>query len=97
MAAKRRFMSCEKIVATAELSRLGPPQSLRIPRLLVDGVIEAPLGAHFTECLPDYPRDESFQREYAATARDPALLARFVERYVNVPDQAEYQKAVQAR
>ena len=97
MAAKRRYMSCEQIVDTAELTRSAPLQSLRIPRLLIDGVVEAPLGAHFTECLPDYPRDEGFQREYAATAKDPALLAQFVERYVNAPTQDEYRKAVQAR
>ena len=38
-------------------------------RMHVDGVVEAPIGAHFTECPPDYGRDEAFQREYAATAR----------------------------
>ena len=32
---------------------------------MVDGVVEAPRGAHFTECPPDYGRDEAFQREYA--------------------------------
>ena len=58
-------------------SRSCPPRSslaegsfhtLRISRLMVDGVVEAPNGAHFTECPPDYGRDEAFQKEYAATA-----------------------------
>ena len=31
--------------------------------------VEAPQGAHFTECPPDYGRDEAFQRMYAATAK----------------------------
>ena len=44
----------------------GPPQSMRINRLMTDGVVETPHGAHFTECVPDYPRDEAFQKEYAA-------------------------------
>ena len=50
--------------------RLGPPQSIRINRLMTDGVVETPHGAHFTECVPDYPRDEAFQREYAATRQE---------------------------
>ena len=39
--------------------------------MVVDGVVEAPDGAHFTSCEPDYGRDEAFQREYvrAATRR----------------------------
>ena len=35
------------------------------------------MGAHFTECPPDYGRDEAFQREYAATAKDPEAWAQF--------------------
>jgi glutaconate CoA-transferase subunit A len=96
MAAKRRYMSCERVIPTAELTREGSFHTLKINRMMVDGVVEAPLGAHFTECPPDYPRDEVFQRDYAATAKDPALLHSFVERYVNV-SHAEYRKAVQAR
>jgi glutaconate CoA-transferase subunit A len=97
MAAKRRFMSCEKIVATSDLTREGSLHTLRISRMLIDGVVEAPFGAHFTECQPDYPRDEEFQRQYAATAKDPAALERFVERYVRVSSQSEYRKAVEAQ
>lgn len=92
MAAKRRFMSVERIVPTSELTREGSVHTLRLNRMMVDGVIEAPHGAHFTECPPDYPRDEAFQREYAATAKDPVLFSRFAERYVNTSHQ-EYLKA----
>jgi len=96
MAAKRRFMSCERVVNTSDLTHEGPVTTLTINRMMVDGVVAAPLGAHFTECPPDYGRDEAFQREYAATATDSALLQQFVERYVNT-SHAEYRKAVQAR
>lgn len=96
MAAKRRFLSCERIVPSSDLTREGPVSTLALNRMLIDGVVEAPLGAHFTDCAPDYGRDEAFQREYAAAATEPALLAQFVERYVNT-SHAEYQKAVQAR
>ena len=97
MAAKRRFMSCEKIVDTADLLKGGPPHTLKINRSMVDGVIEAPGGAHFTECPPDYGRDEAFQREYAASARDPAAWEAFRKRYLELPDEAAYRAALEAR
>jgi glutaconate CoA-transferase subunit A len=96
LAAKRRFMSCEKIVATEDLQKEGSLHTLRINRTMVDGVIEAPGGAHFTECPPDYGRDEAFQREYAATARDPAAWDAFKSRYLDVSE-TDYQAAVRER
>ncbi len=97
MAAKRRFMTCEKIVDTADLLKGGSLHTLKIHRALVDGVIEAPGGAHFTECPPDYDRDEAFQREYAATAKDPEAWAAFRARYLDLESEADYQRAVRAR
>jgi glutaconate CoA-transferase, subunit A len=97
MAAKRRFMSCEKIVPTEELRRAGCVHSLKINRMMVDGVIETPGGAHFTECPPDYGRDEAFQKEYAATATDPELWKAFKAKYLDLPDEAAYRKAVESR
>ena len=93
MAAKKAFMSCEKVVSTEELVRGGPLQSLLINRMMVSGVVEAPGGAHFTECTPDYARDEKFQREYAATAKDEEAWKAFRAKYLDVSE-AEYQKAV---
>jgi glutaconate CoA-transferase subunit A len=93
MAAKKAFMSCEKIVPTEELVRGGPLQSLLINRMMVSGVVEAPGGAHFTECPPDYGRDEKFQREYAATAKDEDAWKAFRAKYLDVSE-ADYQKAV---
>lgn len=97
MAAKRRFLSCEKIVDSADLAKAGSLHTLRIGRHMVDGVIEAPGGAHFTECPPDYPRDEAFQREYAATAKDSAAWEAFRARYLDVESEAEYQRRVRGR
>ncbi|HJO24465.1 MAG: CoA-transferase [Myxococcota bacterium] len=96
LAAKRRFMSCEKLVPTSELGKEGSLHTLRINRSMVDGVIETPRGAHFTECPPDYDRDESFQKEYAATAKDPEAWDAFKVRYLDVPEE-EYQAAVKER
>jgi len=97
MAAKRRFLSCERIVATEKLREEGPIQSLLIDRMMVDGVVEAPMGAHFTECPSDYGRDEAFQKEYAATAKDAAAWAKFKERYLDAPSHAAYVEAVKSR
>src|SRR5437899_1324744 len=72
-------------------------QTLRVNRLMVDGVIEAPLGAHFTSCEPDYERDEAFLRHYAAAAADPRAWAAFRARYLDVPDEAAYREAVESR
>jgi glutaconate CoA-transferase subunit A len=96
MAAKRRFVSCEKLVETKDLLAEGSLHTLRINRTMVDGVIEAPGGAHFTECPPDYARDEAFQREYAASAKDEEGWRRFKAEWLDVPE-SEYQKKVRAR
>ena len=92
-AADRRFVTTERIVPTEELSSQGPIQTMCISRLLTDRVIETHGGAHFTSCVPDYNRDEAFQREYVAAAGDPDAWAAFTERYLAV-DEVGYQAAV---
>jgi glutaconate CoA-transferase subunit A len=94
-AAERAYVSCERVVPTAELAVAGGVRSLRIPRMLVRGVIEAPHGAHFTSCDPDYERDEQFQRAYVAAAKDRAAWPEFARRYLT-GSEAEYQAAVAA-
>ena len=79
----------------ATSSRRARPQTVKIGRLWTDGVVEAPLGAHFTHCLPDYPRDEAVQREYAASASDPDAWAAFRARWVDVPE-ADYRRQAEA-
>jgi glutaconate CoA-transferase, subunit A len=90
LAATKRYVSCESIVDTAELHAAGPPQALLLNRMMVDGVVETPRGAHFTSCAPDYGRDEAFQEEYAASD-----WKSFVDKYLS-GDEAQYQKAVAA-
>ncbi|MEU1389043.1 MULTISPECIES: CoA-transferase [unclassified Nonomuraea] len=63
-AASRCYVSCERLVDTADLLKEGPVQSLLISRSMVTGVVEAPGGAGFTSCEPDYGRDEERQRRY---------------------------------
>ena len=85
MAARRRFLSCERLVPTEDLVKEGPVQSLRINRMMTDGVVEAPHGAHFTSCDPDYERDEDFQRKYATAAGDAEAWAAFQHSYLALP------------
>lgn len=96
MAARRAYVSCEKVVTTPELTATAPVQTLRIQRWMVTGVVQAPNGAHFTSCDPDYGRDEQFQREYATAAADPQAWAQFAATYLD-QDETGYQAAVAAR
>ncbi len=93
MAAERAFASAEQIVSTDALTAGGPLQSLRLNRMMTTGVVEAPNGAHFTECPPDYGRDEAFQREYAKSAKDDDAWNAFRAKYLDVGE-ADYQRAV---
>ena len=95
LAATRRFVTCEQLVPTAQLVAAAPPQALLLNRMMVDGVIETPNGAHFTSCVPDYGRDEAFQREYATAAADDVTWRAFTEKYL-AGDEASYQHAVSA-
>jgi glutaconate CoA-transferase, subunit A len=88
LAATKRYVSCESVVDTSDLAASGPPQALLLNRMMVDGVVETPHGAHFTSCVPDYGRDEAFQKEYAT-----ADWESFVDKYLG-GDEASYQKAV---
>ena len=97
MAAKKTYMSCEKIVLTENFLDEGSVHTLRIPRIYVNGVVEAPRGAHFTECPPDYGRDEEFQKLYAATAKNPELWESFKSRYLKLSSHEEYLEMVDSR
>lgn len=92
-AARRRFVTAEALVEPGALGETGPLQSIVVNRLLTDGVAEAPRGAHFTSCPPDYGRDEEFQRRYAQAAAAEADWEEFARRFLHV-DEAGYQAAV---
>jgi glutaconate CoA-transferase subunit A len=92
----RRFVSVEKVVATEDLLKEGSFHTLKVNRSVVDGVIEAPNGAHFTSCEPDYGRDEAFQREYAQAAVDADRWRAFRGRYLEGTE-TDYHEAVAAR
>lgn len=93
MSAQQRFLSVEKVVSTEELVSSVVPQQLLINRMMVDAVVEAPNGAHFTTNEPDYKRDEKFQRHYAEAAGSDETWAEFVKTYLS-GSEADYQAAV---
>ncbi|WP_099040565.1 cholesterol ring-cleaving hydrolase subunit IpdA [Mycobacterium neglectum] len=93
MAAQKRFLSIERVVPTEELIKAVPPQALLINRMMVDSVVEAPGGAHFTAAEPDYRRDEKFQRHYAEAAASDESWQEFVTTYLS-GSEADYQAAV---
>ncbi|MEU6264179.1 CoA transferase subunit A [Saccharopolyspora shandongensis] len=93
LAADQAFVSCERIVPTAELTAEAHPATLAIKRLVVDGVVAAPNGAHFTSCAPDYDVDTRFLGEYVASAASPQAWADFQQKYLS-GDEDDYQRAV---
>jgi acyl CoA:acetate/3-ketoacid CoA transferase alpha subunit len=93
MAAERRYLSVEKVVSTEELVKAVPRQALIVNRMMVDSVVEAPGGAHFTTGAADYGRDEKFQRHYAEAAKSPESWNEFVQRYLSGSED-DYQAAV---
>ncbi|QEN16259.1 CoA transferase subunit A [Mycolicibacterium sp. ELW1] len=93
MSAQKRLLSVEKVVSTEELVKSVPVQALLINRMMVDKVVEAPNGAHFTTAEPDYRRDEKFQRHYAEAAASEETWAEFVKTYLS-GSEADYQAAV---
>lgn len=92
----KRFVSCERVVTTEGLLTEGSVHTLRVNRSLVDGVVEAPMGAHFTTCEPDYGRDESFQKEYAASAASADAWAAFRSAWLDISED-DYRARVAAR
>ncbi len=93
-AAERRFMTTERIIATNQFASEGALQTMCISRLLTDGVVETPGGAHFTACVPDYSRDEVFQKAYVAAAAEPDRWSAFTKEYLEA-DEAGYQAAIE--
>ena len=92
-AATKAYVTCERIVETAAFAKEGTHHTQRISRLWTHGVVETPNGAHFTSCVPDYERDEAFQREYAASAASPEAWADFKAAWLDLSED-EYQRKV---
>jgi glutaconate CoA-transferase, subunit A len=94
-AADAAYVSAERVIETGDLLKeAGCVHCLVIHRHTTHGVIEAPGGAHFTECLPDYGRDLPFLDAYTRAAADPDRWTAFERRFLSLPDERAYQQAV---
>jgi glutaconate CoA-transferase subunit A len=89
-AAEKTFLSAEYVIPTDDLEPTLGLTRMAISRLQVDGVVEATGGAHFTSCVPDYDRDEAFQKSYAASAKSPEAWAEFQAAWLDLSE-ADYQ------
>ncbi len=77
MAADRAYVSCESLTPEP-----ADPLRFLLNGTMVHAVVPAPRGAGFTECVPDYARDEAAMAAYAATAKDPAAFAAWVREHL---------------
>lgn len=90
-AAKKRIVSVEEIVTTEEIWR--HPEKTKIPRFQVDMVIEAPLGAHPTSCVPHYVFDPWHMMRYMELASSAETFKQYIDEYVMKPE-FEYLEAI---
>lgn len=87
-AAKETFVSVEQVVPTSELTNGYHPSTIAIKRMHVTGVVEAPGGAAFTSCEPDYGVDFEAQQHYASSAASPEAWEAYL-REITSKEQSE--------
>ena len=81
-AAKKSYVSCERVVETQEFHATGCIHTLVMDRSMVDGVVEAPFGAHPTSCAPDYGIDEAHLRLYSASAKEEGGFESYYRKFI---------------
>lgn len=79
-AAKRTFMSCERVIRPEELQRYG--RDVQILRVHTHGVIEIPWGAHPTGCAPDYRADLRHLQDYLKVCNKEEDWRTYQDRYL---------------
>ncbi|TWB25677.1 CoA transferase subunit A [Nitrospirillum bahiense] len=83
-AAKRVFVTTEKLVPTPELDMANNARFNLCERALISGVAEAPFGAHPTSAAPDYQLDLGHLKTYADSAASPEGWADYRARFIDV-------------
>lgn len=92
-AAQHTYVSCERIVPTAEICNLERARYQPFERSVVSGVVEAAFGAHPTASAPGYGIDVEHLNEYCAAATADGWAA-YRRKYVDVADHDAYIAAV---
>ena len=89
MAAKHTIVSCEQVVSNEEIRR--HPERNSLTGLCVDAVVEAPYGAHPSQCFGCYDYDGQFYLAYDKVSRTQEDFDAFLREYVeNCPDHSTY-------
>ena len=90
-AAKKVIVVVEEVVEEAVI-RSDPNRTL-IPGLIVDAVVEIPMGAYPSYVQGYYDRDNAFYLEWDALSRDPQHTQAWLDEWVyGVVDHAEYMR-----
>jgi len=79
-AAKKVFVSCEKIVDTESINQKYEQVVIHPP--WVTGVLELPYGAHPGLCYPDYKVDQAHVVEYSKSTSDPPTFETYLQKYI---------------
>lgn len=82
-AAKKTFVTTEKLVSTAELDLRANSRFNIIERALIAGVAEVEFGAHPTSAEPDYHIDMGHLKTYSDAAQ-PGAYREYHDRFVDV-------------
>lgn len=92
-AAKRCFVTCERLVERLDLAYSNDARCNQFERYFVAGVASAPFGAHPTSNPPAYGWDMEHLREYATNAAQENGWDSYSDAYI-APGEAEYLRKV---
>lgn len=91
-ASRKVIVSVDRIVSCATAQRAN--HLTKLPRVMVDAVVELPFGAHPTASPSLYRSDEHHLRAYLKASRDAGAFVDYLGRYVEPATHAMYLDAV---
>lgn len=91
-ASSRVIVSVDRIVSTDTIRRNN--HLTKIPRAMVEAVVEAPYGAHPTASPSLYRADDTHLREYVKASTTEDAFASYLQNYVLVSTHAAYLNAL---
>jgi glutaconate CoA-transferase subunit A len=91
-ASRKVIVSVDRIVSSATLRRAN--HLTKLPRVMVDTVVELPYGAHPSASPSFYRSDEAHLRSYVKASRDPDAFRGYLQRYVEPAVNEAYLDAV---
>lgn len=87
-AAKKTFVSCDELVDSSAFASEEEARFVFWERTHTTGVVHVPGGAHPSSCAPLYGFDTAHFKEYAASAKEEGGWVAYLERYVQVGEEA---------